>query len=66
MASLKTDQIRNLAIISHSGAGKTTLNEALLFTAGAVSRLGRVDDGNAVGDYEPEEVERKISIVPAL
>jgi elongation factor G len=66
MSSYTTDQIRNVAIISHSGAGKTTLNEALLFTAGAVSRLGRVDDGNAVGDYEPEEVERKISIVPAL
>ncbi|MBM3499314.1 MAG: GTP-binding protein, partial [Armatimonadetes bacterium] len=66
MPSHSTDQIRNVAIISHSGAGKTTLNEALLFTAGAVTRLGRVDDGNAVSDYEPEEVERKISIVPAL
>lgn len=66
MPKFMTSQIRNLAIISHSGAGKTTLNEALLFTAGAVNRLGRVDDGNAVGDYEPEEIERKISIVPAL
>jgi len=66
MPNYSTDQIRNVAIISHSGAGKTTLNEALLFTAGAVTRLGRVDEGNAVGDYEPEEVERKISIVPAL
>jgi elongation factor G len=66
MPSYRTDQIRNVAIISHSGAGKTTLNEALLFCAGAVTRLGRVDDGNAVGDYEPEEVERKITIVPAL
>ncbi len=66
MASLTTDQIRNVAIISHSGAGKTTLNEALLYTAGAVTRMGRVDDGHAVADYEPEEVARKISIVPAL
>jgi elongation factor G len=66
MATSSTDQIRNVAIISHSGAGKTTLNEALLYSAGAVSRLGRVDDGHAVGDYEPEEVARKISIVPAL
>jgi len=66
MASLTTDQIRNVAIISHSGAGKTTLNEALIYTAGAVTRMGRVDDGHAVADYEPEEVARKISIVPAL
>ncbi|MGQ9732792.1 MAG: elongation factor G [Candidatus Zipacnadales bacterium] len=66
MANFTTDRIRNVTIISHSGAGKTTLNEALLFTAGAVKRLGRVDEGNAVADYEPEEIERKISIVPAL
>ena len=66
MATLSTEQIRNIAIISHSGAGKTTLNEALLYSAGAVSRMGRVDEGHAVGDSEPEEVTRKISIVPAL
>ncbi len=66
MAQLSTDRIRNVAIISHSGAGKTTLTEALLFASGAVTRLGRVDDGNAVGDYEPEEIDRNISIVPAL
>lgn len=66
MASLSPEQIRNVAIISHSGAGKTTLNEALLYSAGAGTRLGRVDEGHAVADYEPEEVARKISIVPAL
>jgi elongation factor G len=66
MASPTTNHIRNVAIISHSGAGKTTLTESLLFTAGAVTRLGRVDEGHAVADFEPEEVARKISIVPAL
>ncbi len=62
----KTANIRNLVLIGHSGCGKTSLAEALLFTAGATSRLGRVDDGSSVLDYEPEEVKRKITISSAF
>ncbi|MEN8614792.1 elongation factor G [Dehalogenimonas sp. THU2] len=54
--------IRNVALLSHSGAGKTTLAEAMLFSAGAISRMGKVDDGTTTSDYDPDEVKRKISI----
>jgi len=54
--------IRNLCLISHSGAGKTSLSEAMLFAAKAITRLGKVDDGTATSDYDPVEVKRKISI----
>ena len=62
----KTANIRNLVLIGHGGCGKTSLAEALLFTAGATSRLGRVDDGSSVLDYEPEEIKRKITISSAF
>jgi elongation factor G len=54
--------IHNVAIVGHNGVGKTTLVSALLHEAGAVPRFGRVDDGSAPTDFDPEEVERKISI----
>jgi elongation factor G len=54
--------IRNVGIISHGGAGKTSLTEALLFTAGAIPRLGKVDEGNAIMDFDAEEIRRKVSI----
>ena len=57
-----TGKVRNVAILSHSGAGKTSLAEALLFSANATTRLGKVEDGNTVSDYEPEEVKRHGSI----
>ena len=58
--------IRNLAIVGHGGCGKTALASALLFDAGAVNRLGRVDDGTTVTDFDPDEIERKISLLAAL
>lgn len=58
--------IRTIAIISHGGAGKTSLAEAMLFDAGVTTRLGKVDDGSSVMDYEPEEVKRKITISTAF
>ncbi|MCL2698972.1 MAG: elongation factor G [Defluviitaleaceae bacterium] len=54
--------IRNVVILGHSGTGKTTVAEAALNAAGITSRLGRVDDGNTVSDYDPEEIKRGVSI----
>jgi len=56
------ENIRNVVLLSHSGAGKTSISEAALFDVGAINRLGRVDDGTTVSDYDPDEVKRKISI----
>ncbi len=60
------EKIRNVALVGHSGAGKTTLAEAMLYRAGTVSRLGRVEDGNTVTDFDPEEHERGHSLSLAL
>ncbi|MBI4823718.1 MAG: elongation factor G [Nitrospirae bacterium] len=54
--------IRNVAVIGHGGAGKTSLTEAMLYDAGAIERLGSVEEGTTVTDYEPEEIHRKITI----
>ncbi len=62
MRVYESDNIRNIAIVGHGAAGKTTLTSAMLFDSGAVSRLGRVEDGNTVTDWEDEEIERKITI----
>ncbi|HUU40084.1 MAG TPA: elongation factor G, partial [Desulfatiglandales bacterium] len=61
----KTDQIRNIGLIGHSGCGKTSLAEAILFNSKAINRLGRVDDGSSSMDFEPEEIKRKISVSTA-
>ena len=58
--------LRNLALIGHGHAGKTTLVSAMLFTAGATPRFGRVDDGSATTDYDEEEIARKMSIGTGL
>lgn len=57
-----SENIRNIAIIGHSGCGKTSVDEALLYNMGVITRLGRVEDGNTTSDYMPMEIERKISI----
>lgn len=58
--------IRNAAIVGHGTCGKTTLGEAMLFSAGATSRRGSVDEGNSILDYEEEEIEKKMSISGAV
>ncbi len=56
------DNIRNLVLLSHNGAGKTSISEAALFSSGAISRLGKVDDGTTTSDYDPAEEKHHISI----
>ena len=66
MKDFTTDKIRNIALIGHGGVGKTSLGEALLYNMGEVNRMGRIDDGSTVSDYNPDEIERKISINTTL
>jgi len=66
MRVFESDAIRNICIVGHGAAGKTSLTSAILFNSGAVNRLARVEDGNTVTDWEDEEIERKISISSAL
>lgn len=62
MADYGLDTIRNSVLLSHNGAGKTSLAEAMLFNAKAVNRLGKVDDGSSTSDFDPEEQKRTMSI----
>ncbi len=66
MKSYKMDKVRNVVLISHGGAGKTSLAEAMLFDAGAISRLGRVDDGTSTLDFDPDEIKRRMSVNLAI
>src|SRR6267142_2064207 len=60
--AIEIGKIRNVGVVGHGGVGKTSLVEAMLFAAGAVTRLGRVDDGSTTTDFDPDEIKRKISI----
>jgi elongation factor G len=64
--SYDTKNIRNIALMGHGNSGKTSLAESMLFTTGAIDRLGKVTDGNTVCDYDPEEIKRQITISAAL
>jgi elongation factor G len=66
MKEYTPDHIRTVSIIGHGGAGKTSCSEAMLFSAGATTRLGRVEEGNTISDYHPDEIERQISINTSL
>ncbi|MDH4029031.1 MAG: elongation factor G, partial [Nitrospirota bacterium] len=63
---IEVEKIRNIAVIAHRGAGKTSLVEAMLFDSKMTDRLGRIEDGNTVTDFEAEEIERKNSISSAV
>jgi elongation factor G len=66
MGRIGVEKIRNVAVIAHSGAGKTLLAEAILFNARAIDRMGSIEAGNTVTDHEPEEIARKISVTSAV
>ena len=66
MDVFRTDRIRNIVLLGHGGAGKTTLAESMAYLAGMTNRLGRVEDGNTVSDYDKEEIKRHFSISTTL
>ena len=57
-----TEHIRNVTLVGHSGSGKTTLAETMLFNSGAINRLGRIEEGNTISDYDEEEIRKQVSI----
>lgn len=66
MRTYSADRIHNVGLFSHAGAGKTTLAEAMLYETGVVTRMGKVDEGTTVSDYEPEEIDHHVSIHMSL
>src|SRR5213083_3134509 len=64
--AIEIAKVRNVGVVGHGGVGKTSLVEAMLFATGAVTRLGRVDDGSTTTDFDPDEIKRKISINTAV
>ena len=66
MAEMTTEKLRNVVLLSHGGAGKTALSEAMLSAAGVTSRMGTAEEGTTTSDYEPEEVRRQTSVQTAI
>lgn len=66
MKDYTSNKIRSVGIVGHSGSGKTSVAEALLFRSGAITRMGKIEDGSMTTDYEPEEIKRKVTISSAL
>ena len=66
MDVFRTDRIRNVVLLGHGGAGKTSLTEAMAYLSGITNRLGKVDDGNTVSDFDKEEIKRHFSISTSL
>ncbi|HMA80441.1 MAG TPA: GTP-binding protein, partial [Candidatus Binatia bacterium] len=66
MAVAELEKLRNVGILGQGGSGKTSLGEAMLFTAGATPRLGKVQDGTSALDYEPEEIKHHVSVSTAF
>ncbi len=70
MDQFDSNKLRNVALLAHSGSGKTSLVEAIHFATGAINRLGKTEDGNTVSDFEPEEHKHhtslQLSVVPSI
>ena len=66
MKTYEAKDIRNVLLVGHGGSGKTTLLEAMVFASGATTRMGAVEDGNTVSDFEPEETKKGISVSLAM
>ncbi|RME47703.1 MAG: GTP-binding protein, partial [Chloroflexi bacterium] len=66
MKVYSSDKIRNIALLGHSGSGKTMLAEAMIHATGATNRLGRIEDGTTVADWDEEEIKRRQSINTSL
>ena len=66
MKGYSTDKIRNVILLGHGGCGKTTFLEAALLATGAITRMGKVEDGNTTSDYDKMEIEKKHSIISLI
>src|SRR5438270_7935667 len=66
MKEYPTENIRNVALVSHQGTGKTSLVEAMLYDSGTTTRLGKVEEGNTTSDWDPDEIKHHVSINTSL